>query len=227
MVAGSASSLNGFALARFNSNGSLDTGFDTDGILSTVIGTSSQATSLVIQPDNKIWQEDLLLYPAHRILHWHGITAMAVWIPGLGVVARRPHQLAAPVTGLMPWLDKSMAKLSWRGMPQAHRHPMTLRLLDLIATAGTDTSYGSAGTVITPIGATQDIAYAIALQADGKAVVVGYLDNPLYRDSVLARYLGDQPTAVPTLSEWGIIIFMVLSGISAIYCMRRQRRSES
>ena len=90
-----------------------------------------------------------------------------------------------------------------------------------------DTSYGSAGTVITPIGATQDIAYAIALQADGKAVVAGYLDNPLYRDSVLARYLGDQPTAVPTLSEWGIIIFMVLSGISAIYCMRRQRRSES
>jgi uncharacterized delta-60 repeat protein/RHS repeat-associated protein len=43
-----------FALARYNSNGSLDTSFDTDGKLTTQIGTSSYALSVMIQPDGKI-----------------------------------------------------------------------------------------------------------------------------------------------------------------------------
>jgi preprotein translocase subunit YajC len=32
------------------------------------------------------------------------------------------------------------------------------------------------------------------------------------------------PTAVPTLSEWGMIIFMVLVGLMSIYYLRRQRQ---
>jgi carbohydrate-binding DOMON domain-containing protein len=33
----------------------------------------------------------------------------------------------------------------------------------------------------------------------------------------------DSPTAVPTLSEWGMIIFMVLGGLMSIYYLRRRR----
>lgn len=33
--------------------------------------------------------------------------------------------------------------------------------------------------------------------------------------------------SVPTMSEWGMIIFMVLSGLSAMYYIRKQRRVES
>jgi hypothetical protein len=32
---------------------------------------------------------------------------------------------------------------------------------------------------------------------------------------------------VPTINEWGMIIFMVVAGLGAVYYMRRQRRSES
>jgi hypothetical protein len=31
-------------------------------------------------------------------------------------------------------------------------------------------------------------------------------------------------TSVPTLSEWGMIIFMVFGGLMSIYYLRRQRR---
>ena len=31
------------------------------------------------------------------------------------------------------------------------------------------------------------------------------------------------PTSVPTLSEWGMIIFMVLMGLGSIYYLRRRR----
>ena len=47
---------NDFALVRYNSNGSLDTTFDTDGIILTTLspGTNDQANAVVIQSDGKI-----------------------------------------------------------------------------------------------------------------------------------------------------------------------------
>lgn len=43
-----------FAVLRYNSNGSLDNTFDTDGKVSTAIGTSAAGTSVAIQSDDKI-----------------------------------------------------------------------------------------------------------------------------------------------------------------------------
>ena len=31
--------------------------------------------------------------------------------------------------------------------------------------------------------------------------------------------------AIPTMNEWGMIIFMVLAGLGALYCFRRQRKA--
>ena len=39
--------------------------------------------------------------------------------------------------------------------------------------------------------------------------------------------LGRGNFAVPVMTEWGIIIFMLLAGIGVVYFLRRQRRSES
>jgi hypothetical protein len=33
--------------------------------------------------------------------------------------------------------------------------------------------------------------------------------------------------SVPTMNEWGIIIFMVLAGLGAIYFIRRQKTAKS
>jgi hypothetical protein len=35
----------------------------------------------------------------------------------------------------------------------------------------------------------------------------------------------NDPLAIPTLTEWGMIIFMVFAGVGAVYFMRRQRRA--
>jgi uncharacterized delta-60 repeat protein len=43
-----------FALARYNPDGSLDTSFDNDGIVTTQIGTFAIATSVAIQSDGKV-----------------------------------------------------------------------------------------------------------------------------------------------------------------------------
>jgi uncharacterized delta-60 repeat protein len=44
----------GFALARYNVNGSLDTGFDGDGKVTTAFGTDAGAFAVTLQADNKI-----------------------------------------------------------------------------------------------------------------------------------------------------------------------------
>lgn len=55
VVAGEATAGPGIVLVRYNANGSLDTGFDTDGMVTTDIGPGyCYATSVAIQPDGKI-----------------------------------------------------------------------------------------------------------------------------------------------------------------------------
>jgi hypothetical protein len=39
--------------------------------------------------------------------------------------------------------------------------------------------------------------------------------------------LGQSPTSIPTMTGWGMIIFMVLAGLGAVYFVRRQKRLES
>ena len=58
------------------------------------------------------------------------------------------------------------------------------------ANGALDTSFGSNGTIISPIGSHGDEAYAIALQPDGKIVVAGACDNGSNSDFCLARYEG-------------------------------------
>ena len=36
-----------------------------------------------------------------------------------------------------------------------------------------------------------------------------------------------QSTAIPTLSEWGKIVFMMMAGLGAAYYLRRRRKEES
>ena len=41
------------------------------------------------------------------------------------------------------------------------------------------------------------------------------------------EYQADPPTAVPTMTEWGLMIFMFIAGLGSIYYLKRQRRTES
>lgn len=61
----------------------------------------------------------------------------------------------------------------------------------------------------------------------------GYIDNVQIYDTALsaaeiARIAAAGPnpaSAIPTMSEWGMITFMVLAGLGSVYYLRRQRRT--
>jgi len=55
----------------------------------------------------------------------------------------------------------------------------------------------------------------------------GYSKQIAYQTTGTCQGLPFATTSVPTMTEWGMIIFMVLAGLGAVYYMRRQRRAEN
>ncbi len=120
-----------FALARYNSDGSLDTSFDSDGKVTTAIGVLSDgAYAIAIQSDGKI------------------------------VVAGYANNGSND--------DFALARYNTNG--------------------SLDATFGSGGKVTTPILSSTDQAYAVASQSDGKIVVAGRAYNGSNDDFALARY---------------------------------------
>ena len=120
-----------FALARYNSDGSLDLSFGTGGKVITSFGSDqSRARSLILQPDGKL--------------------------------------VAAGSSGNISNYDFALARYNSNGS------------LDL--------SFGTGGKVITPIGSSTDYAHSLILQPDGKLVAAGSSDNGSNDDFALARY---------------------------------------
>jgi hypothetical protein len=112
---------------------------------------------------------------------------------------------------------------------------------------GDGTSFDAWPIMITGPG---DYPYSIAVPTPGDYYVCAFLDlnnngafdpgeptgqypglvSPAAEDAVaeLNFSFGDPPTtAIPTMNEWGMIIFLVLAGIGSVYYLRRQDKKES
>ena len=124
------------AVARYSSNGSLDTTFDGDGKLITLLSGESQATSVRVQGDGKI------------------VVA--------GVV-----QASAGGSGAGDFV-----------------------VLRYNSNGTLDTGFGVGGKVVTDLGG-DDIAESVALQTDGKIVVTGHTSTGGVSDIAVVRYNSD------------------------------------
>jgi hypothetical protein len=43
----------------------------------------------------------------------------------------------------------------------------------------------------------------------------------------VATFQGPTPATIPTMTQWGMIIFVVLAGVGAVYFMRRKARTNN
>jgi uncharacterized delta-60 repeat protein len=128
-----------FALARYNTDGSLDTTFSTDGRVTTDFGSDDSCSGVAIQADGKI----ILAGYAYNNTLYNVDFALARYNP-----------------------DGSL-----------------------------DASFGLDGLVTTDFNNSNDMGYALAMQPDGKVVLVGSTyDQSSYLDFVVARYNGDGGT---------------------------------
>jgi hypothetical protein len=78
-------------------------------------------------------------------------------------------------------------------------------------------------------GAGDQVPAAFSYNSVAGNLLLAYFNQPVQTTNTLFHLLGPpcSGTAIPTLSEWGMIIFMLFAGLGAIYYLRRLRRTES
>jgi uncharacterized delta-60 repeat protein/uncharacterized repeat protein (TIGR01451 family) len=188
-----------FALARYNADGSLDSGFGSGGIVATNFGFDSAfGGALAIQSDGKIVAAgragtDFLLarYNGDGTLDATfgsgGVVTTdfggALFDAAFGVALQSNGKIVAAgsaISGFPSSADFALARYN--------------------ADGSLDASFGSGGKVTTDFGGF-DVASGVALQADGKIVAAG--QGGAGSDFALARYLGDAVGADLSINKLG------------------------
>ena len=200
-----------FAAARFNPGGSLDTGFDGDGLLADTIGGRDQATAVDIAPDGKIvlggsgffdFNEDQDLGTAMVFARYGASGSPDTGFDGDGKLVKR---VSAPLIDSASALTRQPdGKLIAVGVSQptvgyGPGSPADFGIVRLNADGSLDESFGNGGMVKSDFDFHRDFANAVEVQSDGKIVVGGLSFDPSSRVSrfVLARY---EPDGTPDTS---------------------------
>ncbi len=221
VVAGSTgtASAQNFALVRYNADGSLDTTFSADGIVSTdFAGSTDRGYALALQGDGKLF-----------------VAGYATTSNGVDFAAARYN----PDGSLDPTFDtdgKAVVDFNAEfeyGQGAALQADGKLLVagmigVDLIAGAlvrfnldgSLDSTFSGDGKVLTQVAGSEDNAYASALQPDGKLVVAGY-SNSVAWDFALARFNPDGSLDA-TFSDDGIVVTQIGIDDSVIHAVAIQ-----
>ncbi len=177
---------NEFALARYNSNGTLDTSFGTNGIVAMQLSGSlaSAIYSIAIQSDGKIVAGGTALIggiPEFALARYNTNGSLDTSFGTNGVVTRQPS--GSTSSSIYSIAIQSDGKIVAGGSAQIGNNEFALARFNSNGTL--DTSFGTNGVVITqPSGAITGQLFSIAIQSDGQIVASGQSNGTL----ALARY---------------------------------------
>lgn len=208
--AGGGSFNDDFAVVRYNSDGSLDTTFDTDGKLTTNISAVDIGRDVVIQKFGNLSKIvvggiSMRPWPYHdfTLVRYNDNGAVDTTFgtngrafAGIGNYEDQIHALA-----LQPDNKIIAAGHSRTGNNNTNED---FSLARFNADGTLDTSFGSCGKIVTAIasGSGSDIAYGVALQQDGRVIAAGHTTvsmTPVWNDDfAITRYTPDGRAASPS-----------------------------
>jgi uncharacterized delta-60 repeat protein len=169
-----------FALARYNSDGSLDAGFGTGGKVITSFGGIDQASAVILQPDGKIivaGQTDTGISIDFALARYNSDGSLDGAFGSGGRVTTN-------FTGTSDDLGSAVALQSDGKIIVGGTSDDNFALARYTPLGGLDTTFGSAGLVTTNLGG-EDLLHAVTIQPDGAIVAVGESADRF----ALARYL--------------------------------------
>ncbi len=179
-----------FCAVRYLSDGTLDTGFNGSGTIITPVGNSTDwANAIVLQPDGKIvlagfcndgTKDDFcaLRYKPNGVLD--------VTFNGTGSVIT---PVVAGIVGANAVVLQPDGKLVLAGRCQ-NGAANDFCALRYNSNGALDTAFNGTGIVVTPVGTGSDNSNALALQPDGKLVLVGNCANGANDTFCAVRYEG-------------------------------------
>jgi len=179
-----------FAIARFNPNGSLDTTFSADGKVTTDFGGSDNGWGMVIQSNGKIVMAGYSEVPGDSrfaLTRYNPNGSLDTTFSADGKV------LTNPILGVNDWIYglviQSDGKLVVAGMTGDFGSREFI-LARYNSNGSLDNTFSGNGWLTTDFGG-DDYAYDIAIQTDGRLVVIGRTNAGPGTDFdfALARYL--------------------------------------
>jgi uncharacterized delta-60 repeat protein len=222
-----------FALTRYNPSGSIDTSFGSNGVVSTPIyvGQNADLEALALQSDGKLvavgaafdgtysnfvvarFTADGRLDSSANDLtspfgtNGSGIVTTHVVVPGTVVDHDYAYAVAIHsdgkicVCGTTQFSLPSGKKATFAGSDMV--------LVRFNANGSLDTNFGSGGVAVTPHqqgSVAQNIAYSMAIQADGKIVIAGATDTSSSSDRfMVARYTNTGVLDSASFGNGGIV----------------------
>ena len=195
LAAGSSGNgMDDFALARYNTNGSLDTSFGQKGIVITDFGPyRDRAHALVLQKDGKIIAGGFcngasdLLWADFALARYNPDCSLDHSFGSEGKVITPAGAFIDEIHGLALYKDHIIA-VGYTGAES--RGSADFAVLRYNMDGSLDASFGEEGRVITDLGGA-DGAHAVSVQNDGKILVAGYSETDEDRDFALVRYNTD------------------------------------
>jgi uncharacterized delta-60 repeat protein len=189
-----------FAIARYNTDGSLDTSFGNNGKVTTDFpGLAAVISAAVVQPDGKI----VVAGGAYPLFTFAGDFKVARYNPDGSLDTS--FGAGGIVTTIFPG-DGSFAfalalqsdgKIIAAGTDFFDFNPGDMSDTDFALArynpdGSLDTTFGNGGTVTTDFLGAEDDAFSVLIQPDGKIVAVGSANSPFdFYDFAAARYLSN------------------------------------
>ena len=170
VVAGSTGNFsvgNDFALARYNSNGTLDTSFDRDGKLTTNFGGADIATSMAIQADGKIVVAGGTGISEFAVARYNSNGSLDTSFDRDGKLTTDFVSNYASATSMAIQADGKIVVAGVSSMSSGN-----FALVRYNSNGSLDTSFDRDGKLTTDFGG-NDMATSMAIQADGKILVAG------------------------------------------------------
>ena len=182
---------NNFAVVRYNTNGSLDTSFNSTGKVVTDIGSNTiddKAHSVIVQPDGKMVVAGASGDRNFTLARYNTNGSLDTSFNSTGKV----------VTDLGRWdygysvTLQADGKIIVAGYCANTTDNYDFAVVRYNSNGTLDTSFNGTGKVVTDIGsATKDLGQSVTVQADGKIVVAGYSNSGGSSNFTLVRYNAD------------------------------------
>ena len=203
-----------FALVRYNSNGTLDTSFDTDGKVTTTIGTGTDRIhDMLIQPDGKILVGGYMVGSDFALARYDANGTLDTTFDTDGKVTT-PIGTSTDIAYGISLLSDGKILAAGYSLVTANGNDFSIARYN--ANGSPDTTFDGDGKRILPVvaGNFADIARSLAVHADGSIVLTGYASNGADNDVAVTRLEADGSTR-STFGTSGVSLFN--AGLAADY----------